>query len=93
MTVLSDKTEIGCFVKCGIRAEFEPHGGAHDVVSINLTIPGDMLRSVKFDGKRLDFEVLGAVERDELARALRWLARRLDIAADLTTAPDAMRWH
>jgi len=83
VTTLSDNIEIGCFVKCGMRAEFEPNGGAHDTLQINLTIPGTMLRGVQFDGERLDFEVLGAVERKELARALRWLARRLDAVDDL----------
>ncbi len=77
---LHDQTKIGSFLTCGVRVACEPHGGDRDVVTVTLAVPGDMLRSVCFTGRHLTFEVLGGVERAELARAFRWLAYRLEIA-------------
>jgi len=85
---LSDRTDIGCFAKRGVCVDCRPHGGDSDALTVDLPIPSTMLRSVHFDGERLQFDVLGAVERQELARTFRWLADRIERAgAALTGDP------
>jgi hypothetical protein len=71
-----------CFVKVGARILSTPEAGDHDSLTVNIRAPG-MVTDASADSDGLRFTVHGACERSDLARALHWLARRLEYADTL----------
>lgn len=72
----------GAFLSAGVGVRLEGGNCMNNTVDVELALTHLGALDATFDGETLRFKVLGNCERNDLAEALEWVARRIRIRGE-----------